>query len=97
MKKYIIIEDRKDYMVLIENRNVYWYLNGKYHREKGPAIFNGIHGCITWRLNGYTHRLDGPAVIYSSGGKYWSINGKRIKEQKHTKIRTMLAFGLDKI
>ena len=40
-----------------------WYLNGKFHREDGPAIeyTNGQYG---WYLNGQLHREDGPAAEY---------------------------------
>jgi hypothetical protein len=37
-----------------------WWLNGKYHREDGPAIEHA-NGDKEWYLNGKRHREDGPA------------------------------------
>ena len=36
-----------------------WYLNGKLHREDGPAI-EWASGGKSWYLNGKVHREDGP-------------------------------------
>jgi hypothetical protein len=55
----------------------YWYLNGKIHREDGPAI-EGTTGSKYWYRNGQYHREDGPAIEYSNGTGYWYLNGKRI-------------------
>jgi hypothetical protein len=52
-----------------------WYLNGKLHREDGPAIENS-DGTKRWYLNGKMHRTDGPAVEYVSGTKEWYFNDK---------------------
>ena len=38
-----------------------WYLNGKQHREDGPAV-ERANGTKVWYLNGKLHREDGPAV-----------------------------------
>ena len=37
-----------------------WYLNGKRHREDGPA-YESANGDKFWYLNGKLHREDGPA------------------------------------
>jgi (2Fe-2S) ferredoxin len=52
-----------------------WYLNGKYHREDGPAVedSNGTKG---WFLNGKLHREDGPTIEYPDGSKFWYLNGE---------------------
>ena len=57
----------------------YWYLNGKRHREDGPAIERASGG-KDWYLNGELHREDGPAIEWASGGKDWYLNGKRHRE-----------------
>jgi len=62
--------------------NKAWYLNGKRHREDGPAI-EYSNGDKSWYLNGKQHREDGPAVEYSNGGKSWWINGKQLTEAEH--------------
>jgi hypothetical protein len=56
-----------------------WYLNGKFHREDGPAI-EWSDGTKSWWLNGNRHREDGPAIEDSSGTKEWYLNGKRHRE-----------------
>jgi len=56
-----------------------WYLNGKNHREDGPAI-EYPSGAKFWYLNGKKHREDGPAIEYDNGDKYWYFNGERHRE-----------------
>jgi hypothetical protein len=41
-----------------------WFLNGKPHREDGPAI-EYPDGSKFWYLNGKYHREDGPAIEWS--------------------------------
>ena len=55
-----------------------WFLNGKRHREDGPAYECG--GYKEWSLNGKLHREDGPAANYPDGTKVWFLNGKRHRE-----------------
>jgi hypothetical protein len=57
----------------------YWYLNGKYHREDGPAI-ELANGHKVWWLNGKLHREDGPAIERANGDKEWHLNGKLHRE-----------------
>ena len=57
----------------------YWYLNGKLHREDGPATEH-TNGSKKWFLNGKLHREDGPAVKDADGTKYWYRNGKLHRE-----------------
>ena len=56
-----------------------WYLNGKWHREDGPAV-EYANGDKSWYLNGKCHREDGPAVEYADGTKQWWLNGERHRE-----------------
>ena len=56
-----------------------WYLNGKFHREDGPAC-EYADGSKLWYLNGKCHREDGPAIEYPDGNKYWYLNGKLHRE-----------------
>ena len=57
----------------------YWYLNGQYHREDGPAL-ELYDGSRYWYLNGKRHRDDGPALELDDGTKYWYLNGKLHRE-----------------
>ena len=59
--------------------NKAWYLNGRLHREDGPAVEDS-DGTKVWYLNGKRHREDGPAIEYAVGGKYWYLNGKLHRE-----------------
>jgi hypothetical protein len=61
------------------NGSKFWHLNGKYHREDGPAI-EYTDGTKFWYLNGKFHREDGPAAEYANGDKSWFLNGKRHRE-----------------
>jgi hypothetical protein len=98
MKTKTIIEDGKKYEVEIYyDGRVDWFLNGKFHREKGPAYYYERDGYKAWYQNNYAHRLDGPAAVWEDGIKHWRINDEYFTEQTHTKIRTMLALQLDKI
>ena len=56
-----------------------WYLNGKFHREDGPAI-EWTNGRKSWYLNGKRHREDGPAFEWADGTKLWYLNGKLHRE-----------------
>jgi hypothetical protein len=64
-----------------ENGTREWYLNGKLHREDGPAI-EWVNGTCFWCLNGKLHREDGPAVEYADGSRYWYLNDKKVTEQE---------------
>jgi hypothetical protein len=59
--------------------DIYWYLNGKLHREDGPAL-EWADGGKSWYLNGNLHREDGPALEYDNGDKAWWLNGKHHRE-----------------
>ena len=70
----------KEYKVKVyDNGTKFWYLNGKYHREDGPAI-EYASGSKHWYLNGKRHREDGPAVEWAGGSKEWFLNGKYHRE-----------------
>jgi hypothetical protein len=67
------------------NGSKYWYLNGKLHREDGPAK-EWASGTKKWYLNGEMHREDGPAVEWASGTKCWYLNGKEVTEEEHKRM-----------
>jgi hypothetical protein len=56
-----------------------WYLNGKLHREDGPAVIYA-RGTQMWYSNNKLHREDGPAIIYADGTQIWYRNGQRHRE-----------------
>jgi len=70
----------KTYKVdVYDNGDKHWCLNGKLHREDGPAI-ERADGSKSWYLNDDLHREDGPAAESSDGSKHWFLNGKQLSE-----------------
>jgi hypothetical protein len=70
----------KDYTGIVKHPIIletYWYLNGKLHREDGPAIEHA-DGRKCWYLNGLRHRVDGPAVESADGSKCWYLNDEMV-------------------
>jgi hypothetical protein len=72
------------YKVNVYDDRSVWYLNGKVHRENGPAV-EWSEGTKDWYLNGELHRVDGPAVEWSDGGKEWHLNGLELTETEFIK------------
>ena len=65
-----------------------WYLNGKFHREDGPAV-ERTDGTKRWYLNGKYHCEDGPAIDWADGTKEWYLNGDVLSEEEFNAIRLM--------
>src|ERR1700691_2755781 len=63
-----------------------YYLNGKSHREDGPAVIRK-DGTISYYLNGKSHREDGPAVIWKYNREEWFLNNKDITEEVNIWIK----------
>jgi len=63
-----------------EDGSKFWYLNGKRHRDDGPAVDEQPNGTKYWFLNGDLHRTDGPAIEYATGSKFWYLNGELHRE-----------------
>jgi antitoxin component YwqK of YwqJK toxin-antitoxin module len=60
-------------------------LNGKKHREDGPAVQywyeNGQKESEYWYLNGKLHREDGPALQFEKC-QYWFLNDIRYSRKE---------------
>ena len=67
-----------EYKVKVFSNRTEWFLNGKLHREDGPAI-EYADGDKFWYKNGKYHREDGPACEFD-GTKEWFLNGKYHRE-----------------
>jgi len=63
-----------------------WSINGKLHREDGPAIIRD-NGTKKWYINDKLHREDGPALIWANGTQEWWINDKLHREDGPALIR----------
>ena len=59
----------------------FWYLNGKLHREDGPAV-EFADGGKQWYLHGKCHREDGPAIEYYNGQKRWFLNDEEVSWER---------------
>jgi hypothetical protein len=68
-----------EYQVKVSKSGTEWYLNGKRHREDGPAI-EWSRGCKEWWLNNQLHREDGPAIESSNGHKSWFLKDRLHRE-----------------
>jgi|TARA_R110000851_G_scaffold324557_1_gene491931 hypothetical protein len=55
--------------------NKRWFMNGKLHREDGPAI-EWANGNKSWWVNGILHRTDGPAIEWASCSIEWYLDGR---------------------
>tara|TARA_R110002020_G_scaffold461437_1_gene680371 strand:- start:288 stop:590 length:303 start_codon:yes stop_codon:yes gene_type:complete len=74
-----------EYTVKVDSGGTkFWYLNGKRHREDGPAV-EYAGGSKHWYFNGKRHREDGPAIEYADGSKFWYLNDKQVTEEEHKK------------
>jgi hypothetical protein len=56
----------------------YWWLNGKRHREDGPAV-EMADGTRKWYLNDKLHRDDGPAIEKADGTREWYYKGIKLR------------------
>jgi hypothetical protein len=83
---------------VFDNGTRHWYLNGKLHREDGPAI-EYANGDRYWFLNGEIHREDGPAIEYSDLTPEWWLNGEKYTEEefnkKTAKVRELTVAEID--
>ena len=69
-----------EYKVKVYDNITQWFnLNGKRHREDGPAI-EWANGDKSWWINGQRHREDGPAIEWANGDKEWCINDQLHRE-----------------
>ena len=70
----------KTYTVKIDDEGTKrWYVDGKLHREDGPAI-EWADGSKQWYRNGKLHREDGPAIEWANGTRFWYLNRKLHRE-----------------
>jgi hypothetical protein len=68
--------DSQPFITINRRGDKYWKLNGKYHREGGPAI-ESADGYKEWYIHGKLHRVDGPAIEYRDGRQSWYLDDKR--------------------
>lgn len=66
-----------------------WRAGGRWHRLDGPAI-ECPSGLKIWRIEGQLHRLGGAAIERSNGTKEWWVYGKRITEEQHNLLYSIM-------
>ena len=71
----------KPTLIIDPNGTKIWRLNGKLHREDGPAM-ELSDGTKFWFLNGQRHRKDGPAVEWSDGTRLWCLNDQYLTNRE---------------
>ena len=72
----------KTYTVTVhDNGDTFWRMNGKYHRESGPAV-EWADGSKYWYKDGKCHRINGPAIEDADGSKAWYIDDKKLTERE---------------
>ena len=73
----------------------YWFKDGFFHRENGPAIRNIITGDSHYCQNGLLHRLDGPAIDHGTY-RVWAYQGYIIQcnnsQEEFERLIKMRAF-----
>lgn len=62
------------YVERIKGVGTYYWLNGRHHREDGPAIIME-NGHKYWIVRGQYHREDGPAIELSDAKVAWYYHG----------------------
>lgn len=61
--------------------HVYFYKDGRYHREDGPAVIYS-YGEERWYYEGFLHRIGGPSIIAETGN-YYFINGNEFSRDDY--------------
>ena len=87
-------EEQQNGIYEVENAGTFYYVNGKLHREDGPAE-EYISGDKRWYINNKLHRLDGPAIEYCNGRKEYWIKGEYYSsKEEFEKVAYMYKNGL---
>lgn len=65
-----------------EAGDILWRLNGKLHRDDGPAV-ETLNGRKEWWKHGKRHRLEAAAVMQGTFSSQWWIDGIRYSASEH--------------
>ena len=64
-----------------KNGDMYWFQNGKHHRDEDKPALIKSDGNKFWYKNNLLHRDDDkPAIIYNNGDKVWCQNGEHHRD-----------------
>jgi hypothetical protein len=67
------MDDMQSEMSIDSDGDKRWVVNGKLHREDGPAV-EWANGDTEWWQHGIRHRTDGPAMEWENGHKEWYLH-----------------------
>ena len=67
--------------IIYANGKKEWWVNGKQHRDAGPAVECLEYGKHWYRWSSL-HRIDGPAVELLNGFKAWYLNGYAVSLER---------------
>tara|TARA_R110000850_G_scaffold79395_2_gene171185 strand:- start:19 stop:309 length:291 start_codon:yes stop_codon:yes gene_type:complete len=68
------MDDMQSEMSIDSDGDKRWVVNGKLHREDGPAV-EWANGDKEWWQHGQIHRTDGPAIQWHYGAIEWCLHG----------------------
>ncbi len=58
-----------------------WVINGRCHRDDGPAFISANGSVERWLRHGVNHRWDGPAYVdHVQEHEEWWVNGMRVDD-----------------
>ena len=83
----------RDGMIKDTGGGRHWYLNGKRHREDGPAV-EWANGDREWYRNGKWHREDGPAIEWTNDYREWWLNDIEYTEEEYEQAVLVYKWGL---
>jgi hypothetical protein len=62
-----------------KNGDLFWYQDGQFHREGGPAM-QYANGNQFWYHKGQIHRDNGPSYEYANGDRMYTQHGQLHRE-----------------
>lgn len=67
---------------------VSWLLDGRLHRDDGPAL-EWFNGTCEWWWHGNRHRVGGPVVMWPTGTMQWWISGVQVSHADHDMVAAL--------
>jgi hypothetical protein len=83
-------KEREKFVGIVKDHNgaIFYYKDGYFHREDGPAIiYSEKHK--TWYFEGLLHNLNGPAKIWPDGREEYFIHGKPTTKEAFEFLRDL--------
>lgn len=105
MKTFIIGPTKKDENFSGQAKTKFplamnWYVNGKLHREDGPARIFDDQTIVIWAYKGMYHRIGGPAIVYIDDrlcDNLYYIHGHQYDKENYWKHPLVVQHKLNEI